>query len=627
MLDPNEVIPIIGKEGAEGFNTPEKRKAIAIKLQDLIDSGKLELIGQKTRYDRNQKYYENNPDHKLNLPFKNASDHHSPLTQPIIDMIIETVVQPITQADPPIAVRAAAAASGYIPTIEHDVSFLMKVAAWDRALYDVAQVASIGGMAMVRVPFVVTEETYHHEIVDIENPVGGIVYAGVEFEVYHPMETFVYPLTVVDPAKAAVIGHKIELRIQHVREKQKRGEWFNDEVIGTNPDVEEKAGRDSESNVQSKIDSTYKEHQIINLSCGLARMDLNEDGFEEVYEFVLAKDQLLLLDFKPYELKASWYVAGRMTTEHNAFYPSHSIADSLQSLQSYYNELHNKLLDATEFSTGPTVFQLKGQGDSDTDTYSPYEIRYVDVLPEIAQLTINVNIAPIVTMIGQVEKQAYAVAGLGNNDQGQAMPGERTTATEANRVASFTSRRTAGYREKVSNVVERMAYLTLEHYRNNFALLKGIYGDQLKCEDKSMLDMPYVITAAGATLNNSPVQQLEGVKALIQLLPQLQAMDATVLARIDATKLLLSIFSAINLPMGDAILRNDADTDLQSKLMQIGLIVQQITQEKTPEGAANGIKQIIQVLSAPPQGDAGGYSSNGAVTGVQADAGLPMQGM
>lgn len=652
--DLQEVKPSVVKTGIKGADTEEKRKAIAKCLCDMIDAGIAEKGTLPNRWQRNLEYYHNEPGEKDYEVYKGATDHHQPLTQPILDTIIEDVVQPIIENDPYVYVIASGGAAKRSAALEYNLTYLMRSGGFESAAYEAARIACCTGVTPARVTFEATAQGFHSDTVAptlVYNPsaaiielptgetvdLGQIVFAGINIEVVHPGDISMYPSRVVQPHRARYFGDLIPQRVQEVREWQYAGRYFNDAEIRGGMDTSKVEGQ---SEMLAATTSTGLEvsaiDEMVDVWRGIAKLDLDKDGIEEIYEVVVAKDQTELLDIKPFEMRTSWYVSARLRKEHNAYYPASSIADSLQRVQSYYNEMHNQLLDGAQMATGPVVFMQKGMMDSEVVNYGPREIRFVDVLPDLKVLTIDFDAGPVVAMIEQLKADAYASAGFGPNQQGQQGPNEQT-ATQTVTQNNFSTKRAAGYREIFAQTfVEPVAYLTLEHYRNNYDLLHAVHGDQLKPITREELNSSFRIKVAGATTNTSPVQQAEVIKTIVGNLPAFFEADPLLRSQINIGKMLESLVQS-QLPNSDAFFRTPEETAIHAKLLQIMQIMQQGEQammaeaqdeqaeiEKEtgvkPDVQAQILDAVMQVLTAPMEASADDSASGmGAATQYPVD--------
>lgn len=599
------------KEAIPGIKTRDDRQRIADLIVTMIDGGMAEHGSQSKRCERNQKYYNNNPDNKGlgELPFENASDHHAPLVQPIIDLIVETIAQPIIEADPYWNVSSHGQGAEFAYFVEQDLAYFARNAGFETMVYESLTMAAINGIAMVRVPFEVMMDGFNASnpkvditlprLPDAANQIAQISFCGPNLEVWHPMETHVYPLAAKKLERARESGHFLEWRIQEVQEWQRQGKFFADSIVQAYNAGTTDAGRDSDSDLTTEDLAPTSVDQMCRLDVGLVKLDLDGDGFEEVYQYVIAYAQSALLDLEPYvDMRTNHYVPIQLHTEHNAFYPSFSIADHLQRSQSYFNELHNLFLDGAQMAATPPAFVQRGMQDSQVEKTAPGQVVYTDDVPEIEVLPVTFNGAPVISALQMIKTGAYESAGISANDQGQSL-GPETTATEAVRVASFSNRRTTGYREKASKGFERIGYLFLDHYRANYELLKAVHGDRLLCPAKEVLDFNYHLKVAGATMANTPVQQAGAIQSILQALPQIMELDPHAMGAINVPALLRSLVQTSQLPNQDSIMREGEDADHAGMLVQIRMILEQLLE-------SGALEEIAKQQKAPAKTDAKG---------------------
>ncbi len=647
----DDVKPERVKKGIKGAESREKRDDIALRVCDMIEASRNAIEPLTDRWKRNQSFYNNVPDYHYmqdqgtELP-PDAPDHHMPLVQPIVDTLVESVVQPI------IAMRPYCFASyiegGRAENVENDVSFLMERGDFELAMWDASVLTGITGLGHFYIPFEVKTQkmlSVGKELpgtaIDVQIPLNATVpledgrevelsdisFAGPVFYTVHPEDMSVYPISVKVPDRMNWIGHGIDMRLQEVRERQTAGIWFADEPVVPSNQEDESAGRDSQQDLTSKFNVTEVKDETARVYCGEVRLDLDEDGIEEKYYVAVASDQKILLDIVPLTRKKSKYVQMRMSIEHNTYYPQGSVANSLQGNQLFYNEMHNILLDSARHLSGPFTIMKGEPPDGQTVTkYNPWQILWVpdDIQKETIEPKIDLSAAS--AAIAQIEKQSFASAGLSQNDLGQKVPGD-ITATEDVNLKSFGTLRQTGYRLRAGISVERAAEVVYEHYKANYLLLKALYGGLLKATPEDM-SKPVIFRLAGSSTIASPGQQIQMLQTLVQLIPALISLDPSVQHSVDPMEILTGFLDASGLNIAEKVVRPPDEAARAMRLAQIQQIVGESFAEfqntQSPEVPVQALQAIVQVLTTPMEDNgerAGAEVPEGAGMGVY--PGLP----
>lgn len=514
----------------KGARTPQERKKIAEQLVREIDASINERSQLRDRWERNEAFYRDQDGIGAISLADGIPARHIPLVYPKVNMIVGTVYQTLTGVSPMLQAIPANGDNDTADAIEQDVEFLLSKANFDNHLWSVLEMSAILGVAALRPRIEFIESSFLPLMQDMDSTVydteeGGEICAGVVIDRIHAGDLINFPSWRSDLSQSKTVGHRMPyLRAEEVRELQRVGRYLDETTIyGGDEPEEHQIGRDSDFDLYQAGNGTGEpDDNAVELYELVSKMRLGDDKEERYYRCVVAKTSQTLLDIEEWPYSRPPYFDFRFHDEYGKFWPSTSIAQHLQGLQLYLNDLMHLYIGGVSMAAFPPLLAPTGCGLPESKTkYGPGEIIEVDSPADFQPLPIQFNpqgMMDIIQFVMQLADSSARISQVGTAQQFKS----GTTATEASGILAAQQAAQNQYTARQGLSLEKMWPFIVELYRHDYDFLKEIYGDALKIQSADQLKMPVRWEVNGKQSGNTPealLQKLQLLLAMVQADP------------------------------------------------------------------------------------------------------------
>lgn len=551
------------------ISTPEGRKEIAQELFQFLEAAEDEKGDQNARAQKNESFYRNQEDEGGLVITEESVPAHLNIVQPRVDAIVTKVCNPMTSSRPYFAAISVGQDAGRNKECEDVVQFCLDNAKFPVKVRLATRIACLAAPAIYRVPY------YPPDLAAS----AGLPGPGPAIEVIHPNDFFLYPLAMGSITQARLAAHRWPggIRVRDIVEKQEDGTYFDDIPVanmGDEPQSNE-SGRSAAWSLTCETSGIVNPEDFpVEIVEGLVKYDLNEDGKQEWYRFVLARTQKVLLDFAPYAvqyasenegeegevvgLSRPWYFQHYVKPPmYGEFFCANSPAQDLQAIQGYFNDKMTIQMEGEKMSAFPLIFRKGGSQEEKVTKYGAGEIHDVPSGTEFE--IVNVNYDPSTTpytinLLMSLADSAVRISQSGlASPQGSQSSGSRATATEINTTAMSMDEGADEYRDNAAMSGEEMSDWIRELVFLHYNEMKEFYGPSLPCEDAMLLVAPIRWEAQGKTSQSIPYITIQQLQNLIMLAPQIQALAATdpmgFMTGLKPKGLMKTILEKMNLPV------------------------------------------------------------------------------
>lgn len=565
--------------------TREKRKDLANHIDSMWNAAMLQKGDIHKRWEQCEAFYRNQPPARIESGYRHASNQHFPLIEPKINTIIANVCGTMSAIKPYASAKGRANKGARIEALEHDMHTILQRANFDLKIRELAVTAANTNCAIARVHFDATAKGFPTgDVLPEATKVDEIEYAGIIIDHIHPNDFGLYPLACKDIAKATLVGHRFFTTVGEIRENQIANRYFAD-YSGIGGDLAEmyESGHDPAFD-RTQISAGIMDNadQMVECVALLLKADLEKsgNGFRRWYEVIYARDTVEILHLKRYSLPRPWYFDIFFKVDPENFFGATSLSQSLCALQIQYNSLNNLLIDGSWIAAFPVAFVKQGSLPENFTAYKPGEF-YETILPVEAQfLQIQFQVGAIPAILANIERLAEGVVHVAPASEGKD-PTSHVSATYTSGQLQYQAAHLNEYAALFGIGLQPLVAFSALVVKDNFKLMKIVYGDSMQTEDESEWAVPVIWEMTGKTPSNTPVQRLQMVQAVLEVIRGFPAVGQM----LDVRQLILDLMDATQLPNADKIVRS----------------LEQFTDRQIMDAAGKALVQLVQSLVAEVQ--------------------------
>jgi hypothetical protein len=383
---------------------------------------------------------------------------------------------------------------------------------------------------------------------------------GIECDWFHPKNTIAYPTAFESLDQCRTVGHRFYLGPWDIEQKQAAGEYYKyatEIVAGDDPNQYDK--------LPGRFDKTHDSETTVDMS----------DGYVECFELItrvkigkewkrvivtLARTSQKILSLQEYIYSRPWYDIVRLCETEKRIYTNDSVANSVQGLGLWLQDLANAV-SAGAYTTAYPLVGIKGfSGPQQARKYTPGEVIPLSKDGDLIVAGIPFDAEKFSFMIQKIEGWFDATVGVSTNQTGEKMPD--TTATEASIIASAGQQRMASYLDAAADAVEGIYGMLLEYLRVHFEDLAQVYGGDVAALDPTMLERSYRLEVSGRSGASNPQTLLAKIQMLMNFAGQ-------PMSSLDYTKVETRAVDAMDLPFSTEGLEKDVLTEWRMMFEQL----------------------------------------------------------
>jgi hypothetical protein len=474
----------------------DRRNEIATRIKEEIDAGIQTQGGMSTWWLQAERAYLNMTPSTQTQIDQGPNDpgyqvFNMPLTQTRVDMLAAQVTTVVAKQDPLMTDTSedetiAEARQKLLHRVWSDAKFGMAIA-------KAATICGIKDMAVYRV-------------------CPGLLPGTVRIDTIDPQDWAVYPALIDGIQAASTVGHRFNRRRIVVETKQRKGEYYETQdlqtsTIGDHDPDQEQVHTMSEMTVSSP----ERNNELVELWDCIVRLDLDDDGNEQLYRATIDYVGSQLLALEPYKFSYIWYFRSFFIGSPKYFYSGSSVARNLDPCQTAKNNLFSAFYGGAMSAAMPKVY---GPPLDDGEKFT--KTGFGDYVPTEGGVTPfapggQFNGSPFPQMLQIIERDADMVARVSQNTQGAQAQGA-TTATEQAIIAAgvavglemFISNFTSEFAEMATHTMELIA----AEY-DNFEMRYGVEPVQPEASAQGALPLLAQTGAIGTPDNpSSPEMKL-----------------------------------------------------------------------------------------------------------------------
>lgn len=531
----------------------EKRDELAKQLCSQLDVVDAALEGLEQRWEVNEAYYRNRPwefgkhVYEQNEDATAAvrvwsgegewapSEMHAPLIQPICDSIADNISNVVLGQTNFCTAKSYGASASESTKLTEEVQWHFSNTIIDDKIQQAAVWCAVLNMAVMRVRFNLVAKDFLPESVtaDVVAP-GDIAFAGVEVDCIHPRDFRAYPHDVGDVGQCRMLAHRWrKMHTSEIKELQDIGRYYENEREFSETSAEAE-GLTAAEKIFDKTEALRDGKDVFpTIWTGLFKAKL-DDKYECWYEFTLARESCELLSVKKYELSKVWYVPLYLSKEYGSIYPSNSVAQSIQQLQTAHNEMFSTAIDAATLGTYPMFFtENNGLPDTQIESWQPLKILPVvgNAKDAINQLALSANLAPLLEGMARIQDLAERTARVSSNDMGTSFEGSMT-ATESSQIAQGSATKKNAMLNSFANGLTQVWSLGQQLLAQNYPWVQAAYGDATPMSGDengaAIMSVPVKWEVTGKNAAATPEAQFQAASALMQMGMQLAQMGLPV---------------------------------------------------------------------------------------------------
>lgn len=342
---------------------------------------------------------------------------------------------------------------------------------------------------------------------------GDMEYVGPSRESIDPEDFGIYPLSCFHIPQARAVWHRFDDPMYVIWEKQARGEYFSEDLVG-------KAVANHEQD--NAVD--LEEDWAPNLYSGIFKLPEGMDRSKplKAYRLTLYKTTDQILYMEPYTLPRPDYFAPGFEYDPMMFWPTHSIASSAMEMQTALNDVQFARLMAAIASIKRTVLGSGGGGDSTTQPLGLGDlIMYRQKIDFTVVPTGDSSNSDLGNLSEDAKRYAEGVTGFSDVAAGQ-LPESSQTATATGGALQGTADEGEEKRQNfIEEEIEAVQFIQIL-IRRNFKSFKKFHKDRLKTTKATDWEPRFTIGANGQGPNNNPSATMEKLKLLQDAFQSLQ---------------------------------------------------------------------------------------------------------
>lgn len=500
-----------------------QRGKIGQRLREYVDAALSERKGRDSRWTENLRNYHGQND--FAVPFLDGTTCPSfNIVGPRVNALVDNMVGHITTMSP-MMIAEMRGSTDRLEDVEECVGFFQDLAYLDMKLRQTATIAAIFGIAFTCTTYDHITEGIHGLPMGegaITDPSQRVAYSGLHIAVISPEDFVVVRSANCDLQSSPCHGHKQSILRRDVKIKQTLGRYYETPELSMESQpwkVTDQADKIAPADTGNDLDEPIAHYSLI-LRAKPSELYLQEptkNEAEMLFDAAFAYEDSQLLCLKPYRPRKTRYTAYRLKTPMPGnIWPEGSVANDLQTLQSFYNHLTALEIFGGYAHAFPAVATNGNANQS--KTLSPNQMVFMDGT-EIEVITNDFKGDWIPGAKESIERLADAQVGVSQGGLAQEFSAN-TTATEVEQVSAGQSVRLRGYASQFAVGLEELTSLCCEilSIEQNF-WASGIYGDQVKVTPELLQDLakPIRWTVTGKRPDSTPRSMLEKYKLLLQM--------------------------------------------------------------------------------------------------------------
>lgn len=482
-------------------------------------------------------------------------------------------------------------------SVERALMVLALESGFDKALFKAIVSALNTGIGVIRV-----RTTERQDKINIE--CGNV----------NPRHHVASPTYVQDPDSLQLLGHRFYLPAYRVKERQIAGDYYKEADVqgGDDPKTYED-GYVQKQDFTQALDTDETPVELIELETytwfdsenDSAHTDPKEGRTRRFCRVVLAPTAQEVLRIEPLDEPIWTYIAVRLSSDEDTYYPSNCPSQLVQGLNLCLNDMFSACLQGSLIGSAPPIAIIGGQMSGPTKKYGVADLIELPEGASIEVLRTEFNPGFLPALIEKVEQMADSVTGVGRLGTAQNLQ-SGTTATEAGAVIQAQQEGKDHYVDAVSpsvrQIFELLFYLLKTHYEE---LVKS-YGPGVAVADGA-LAKNYRFEVTGKSQDSNP-------QIMLQKLQMVGQMAQNPMSVMDAGKVEEKIVQSMDFPFSADSLKKDALSEASAALLQLQVqlgvdpreVVQlganQVMEQKAEEALAQGISQQAAMSQMPQTG-------------------------
>lgn len=461
--------------------SPEDILALGARVRLLWDAAVDERRRLIDRWARNRKFFLNDPDGTgFGVP-EGLQPVHFPLTFPKLAALVDNVAGAIKGTNP-MMYASGAGSSDEAEAMQKCIQFFWENSGFKRKLSRVCQTSGICGISFVRPRWEAIRKG-SLQPGDVPGRYGWKA-LGPAYDVIEPEHVGVSTSRTSNAETAMMVGHRFYRSKAQLEVLKAEGYYRFESVDSMAPaDLKEHSPRDVALALLQDVAPTKDEDRVELIEAIVVRnihecLASQKQAVRYGITFVANSGEILRLQPYPFE-DAGYFDVRLLPEEDESFWPTSSVANALQGLQIQYNAFQNLARSMVFMMAMPPIVE-SGAAHDTVQPYRPGE-KIAATGREVTPILVRGDSGGmIMELIQQVERQADAVVGIGQNGTATQAQGD-VTATETLQIANNQSTRLGGYTDEFGAGLERIAAYTCEMLADpkNLAQWWPVYGDQI----------------------------------------------------------------------------------------------------------------------------------------------------
>lgn len=523
-----------------------------------------------------------------------------------IEELVGYVVTPMLAGDPYFLLRAGGPHGNPVDQVQTVLHFFLHRGNWPLELDDCADLVARRGRCPMLVEYHPTRP----------GRAGRDVKPRFTFDAVDTQYHFVYPNSAKTLEGARCSGYLEQVRVQEIKEAQARKDYFDYEPVESGADQRLTMGNSAGDKQAGATNAVYTEDQPVDRARGLILLDLDEDGIEELYSFVVARQQQVLLLLEPHQLDQTNWADYFFKRETGRYYNESSIGTRLVGAHHFVNDTLNLTVQGATINMSPPLFAEDWALPDEVIRVRPGEVFSLEKGGTVAQGGGKLDLGMLPGLHELARRIADEASRISQNALGSST---RSTATEANQVWQGQMAGVANFARKFAYGACQTARIVLEYLYWNFDDWYPAYQDVLPELRREDFGEEYWIEVNGETPNTTPQAVQQQISLFFQaLFPVLQS-DPTLLQRYPSLipGLVRAFLESTTIPGKETVLPTREEEAAQGGMMNNAqtLAIQQALAQYGPGAAVPrsdggtvppaGVPISLPTLGATPPGAGG----------------------
>jgi hypothetical protein len=454
------------------------------------------------RWERNTRLYNLDPSLVLNPKPEAVTTYAMPIMRQKTNRMVGSVFSALTNSVTYVQVSNDSVELDVKKSIQADLTMLAKEGNFESALYTTLIHSALTNCGVIRTT---------PQIVKIGEDE---FFQGFTFDVIRADQLICYPNKVFSLEEAKTVGHKFQLPIWIIEQRQAEGIYDADVTVLA-------SGADEDDNNLGPMKKTH-DTDAVEINDGMVELysvitRSNHEGKWDRYQMTIVAETAQVLRCEPWEYEYINYHNFRLTRSESDVIGDDCFGNLLQGLNMAHQDLVALAVAGAMITAFPPLAIIGGSLDSKTKQYGPAEIfEFENGGVEFVSIPITFNGQVIPMLLEKIEEMADAVSGISRVSSSQSVPGS-TKATTINALTESDRQRMDQYVSIAAEGFVSLFRFLLNCYEVDYDLILNRYRDMLMVQDRDELIHDFLIEVSGKSVAGNADVMLQSMQMVLQL--------------------------------------------------------------------------------------------------------------